>query len=116
MRTTIFTFLGLTLVAGAATPAAGAQPAMQMAQDAETSVTDKAQVIDMLKRSFDEVRTAIRQLPDSDLDESATLFGRQTTYRNVYLTGVMHAHGHLGQLIAYARTNGIVPPWSAGGP
>ncbi len=23
-----------------------------------------------------------------------------------------HAHEHLGQAIAYARSNGVVPPWS----
>jgi uncharacterized damage-inducible protein DinB len=24
-----------------------------------------------------------------------------------------HMHEHLGQAIAYARVNGVVPPWSA---
>jgi uncharacterized damage-inducible protein DinB len=92
---------------------AGAKPAMQMQPEMETSVTDKAQVIDMVKRSFDELRGAIRDLPDSDLDKPTTMFGQQTTYRNVYLSVVVHTHEHLGQLIAYARTNGVVPPWSA---
>ena len=92
---------------------AGAHPSMQMQPDMETSVTDKAEVMDMLGRSFDEIRGAIRALPDSDLDKPATLFGQKTTYRGVYLLAVVHAHEHLGQLIAYARTNGVVPPWSA---
>lgn len=91
---------------------AGVRPAMQMEQGMETSVTDKAKVIDMLKRTFDELRAVIRNLPDTDLDKATTMFGQPTTYRNVYFTAVTHAHEHLGQLIAYARTNGIVPPWS----
>lgn len=94
---------------------AGVKPALQIDRGMQTSVTEKAEVTDMLNRSFDELRTAIRNLADSDLDKPATMFGRQTTYRNVYVNAVVHAHEHLGQMIAYARTNGVVPPWSAGG-
>lgn len=93
---------------------AGVQPTTQMARDAETAVTDKAQVAAALRASFDHVRGAIRRATDADLDKPATMFGQQTTVRNVYLTTVSHAHEHLGQLIAYARSNGVVPPWSRG--
>lgn len=91
---------------------AGVQPSTQLARDAETSVTDKAQVAAALRASFEHVRNAIRRLADADLDKPATMFGQQTTVRNVYMTTVSHAHEHLGQMIAYARTNGIKPPWS----
>lgn len=91
---------------------AGVQPSKQLARDAETTVTDKAQVAAELKASFDHVRAAMGRLTDADLDKPATMFGQQTTVRNVYLTTVTHAHEHLGQLIAYARSNGVVPPWS----
>ena len=84
-------------------------------QDGENTVTDKAQVIDQLRRSLDHVRAAVRGMSDADLDKPATMFGRPTTNRNVLLTTVTHAHEHLGQLIAYARSNGIVPPWSRAG-
>jgi uncharacterized damage-inducible protein DinB len=93
---------------------AGIQPAQPLARDAETTVTDKAQVGAALKASYDHVRNAIRNLKEADLDKPVTMFGQQTTMRNVYLTTVTHAHEHLGQLIAYARSNGIVPPWSRG--
>lgn len=93
---------------------AGVQPSKQLPQNAETAVTDKAQVATMLKESFDHVRNAIRHVSDADLDKPATMFGQQTTVRNVYLTTVSHAHEHLGQLIAYARSNGVKPPWSQG--
>jgi uncharacterized damage-inducible protein DinB len=26
---------------------------------------------------------------------------------------VSHEHEHLGQMIAYARSNGVTPPWSS---
>lgn len=91
---------------------AGVQSSKQMSENGETAVTDKAQVIAALKESFDHVRNAIRGLKDADLDKPTTMFGQKTTMRNVYLTTVTHAHEHLGQLIAYARTNGVVPPWS----
>jgi uncharacterized damage-inducible protein DinB len=81
------------------------------------NMADRATAVAQLKRSFDHVRTAIRNTSDADLDKPTTMFGMQTTYRNVYLTTVSHAHEHLGQLIAYARSNGVTPPWSraAGG-
>lgn len=91
---------------------AGVQPSKPLPPNAETAVTDKAQIATALKESFDHVRNAIRGLKDADLDKPATMFGQQTTVRNVYLTTVTHAHEHLGQLIAYARSNGVVPPWS----
>ena len=78
----------------------------------DSKVTDKAQVIAQLKRSFDHVRSTLSAWKDADLDKPVTMFGRQTTSRNVFLTAVTHSHEHLGQLIAYARMNGIVPPWS----
>lgn len=93
---------------------AGVKPAKALPPNAETAVTDKAQVAAMLTESFDHVRNAIRAASDADMDKPATMFGRQTTVRNVYLTTVTHAHEHLGQLIAYARSNGVVPPWSMG--
>ena len=81
------------------------------------NAASRAEAIAQLKRSFDHVRAAIRNTSDADLDKPATMFGQQTTVRNVYLTTVTHAHEHLGQLIAYARGNGVTPPWSraAGG-
>ena len=79
------------------------------------NAASRAQIIAALKRSFDHVRAAIRSMSDADLDKPATMFGQQTNYRNVYLTTVTHAHEHLGQLIAYARSNGVTPPWSMAG-
>lgn len=94
---------------------AGVKAPGDLPADAENTVTDKAQVIALLRRSADHVRAAVRSIPDADLDKPATMFGQATTYRNVLFTTATHAHEHLGQLIAYARSNGIVPPWSRAG-
>lgn len=94
---------------------AGVKAPTDLPANAENTVTDKAQVIAQLRRSADHVRAAVRGIPDADLDKPATMFGQATTYRNVLFTTATHAHEHLGQLIAYARSNAIVPPWSRGG-
>ncbi len=93
----------------------GVRAQSPLPRNAETAVTDKAQVVNHLKTSFEHMRMVIRGLADADLDKPTTLFGQQTTYRNVLLSAVSHAHEHLGQMIAYARMNAIVPPWSAAG-
>jgi uncharacterized damage-inducible protein DinB len=79
----------------------------------EKSTTDKAQVQKTLAASFDFVRAAIRSIPDDGWDRSVQMFGKPASVRAVCLTMVTHMHEHLGQSIAYARVNGIVPPWTA---
>ncbi|HEY0782076.1 MAG TPA: DinB family protein [Thermoanaerobaculia bacterium] len=74
---------------------------------------DKAKTVDLLKRSFDHAQSAIDAVPEADLGKEVNLFGRQTTVNGVVVLLASHAHEHLGQSIAYARMNGIVPPWSA---
>ena len=75
-------------------------------------VTDKQRVLAELKRSFDHIRTAITTTSDADLDKPILMFGNHTTIRGGFLTALNHLHEHLGQSIAYARMNGVVPPWS----
>ena len=75
-------------------------------------VTAKAEAISALRQSIEHVRGAMRALTAADLDAAATIFGRQSTKRDACMLTVVHAHEHLGQLIAYARSNGITPPWS----
>jgi hypothetical protein len=48
----------------------------------------------------------------AELEKPVKMFGTQTTERGVLLTTISHLHEHLGQSIAYARTNGVAPPWS----
>lgn len=78
-------------------------------------ITDKAKVLEMLERSFEHLRQAVLQTRDQDLDKPAAtqLLGEKSTMRGVFLRLGIHANEHLGQAVAYARMNGIAPPWSA---
>jgi uncharacterized damage-inducible protein DinB len=78
----------------------------------EKSTTDKAKVVATLKDSFAHARAAITAVPDADLGKSLDWFGGKNTERGVLLFVVRHAAEHLGQVIAYARMNGVVPPWT----
>lgn len=89
----------------------GVKPPASMPKDIE-KITDKAKVIAELQRSFDHVRNAARATRDADLERRVRMFGNDSTYRGVYITVLNHLHEHLGQSIAYARMNGIVPPWN----
>lgn len=86
----------------------------KMERGMEKSVTEKAKVVQFMKDAFAFAKTEIAKVKDADLDKEATMFGSKTTVRNVLFTLALHMHEHLGQSIAYARTCGVVPPWSAG--
>jgi uncharacterized damage-inducible protein DinB len=74
---------------------------------------DKAKTVALLTQSLTFVRHAVENLSDADLDRSISLFGSPGTVRQAMLILSNHMHEHLGQSIAYARMNGVVPPWSA---
>ena len=80
-------------------------------QDME-KIADKTQLQAEMKKSFDWLRSTIAAEPDADLEKSVNMFGKQITHRAVYMTILNHLHEHLGQSVAYARMNGIVPHWS----
>jgi uncharacterized damage-inducible protein DinB len=74
--------------------------------------TDKAKTVQALKDSFAHFRQAVLALGDGDADKPLKMFGRQTTTRGAFILITGHFGEHLGQSIAYARVNGIVPPWT----
>ncbi len=86
------------------------EPAVEVSM--EKTVTQKADVIDWLKRSLDAVATARAQLKPADYQRKVTIYGKVVTVDGMYLRIIVHANEHMGQSIAYARMNGIVPPWS----
>ena len=55
---------------------------------------------------------ALSGLSDSDLKANVKMFGRETTKQGAALMLLFDQHEHLGQSIAYARSNSVVPPWS----
>jgi uncharacterized damage-inducible protein DinB len=79
-------------------------------RDLEKTVTKKADVVAELRRSFEHLRAAAART--DDLEKPVRIFGNSTTHRGVLVTILSHLHEHLGQSIAYARMNGVTPPWS----
>jgi uncharacterized damage-inducible protein DinB len=84
----------------------------EIKSDTEKTVTAKADVIDWLNRSLEAVKTARAKLKPGDLERKVTIGDRSATVDGMYLRIIIHDNEHMGQLIAYARVNGIVPPWS----
>ncbi len=78
----------------------------------EESTTDKAKVIATLKLSYAHAKQAITDMPDANLEKTMPWLGGTITQRGMLLYIVPHIAEHLGQAIAYARINGVVPPWS----
>jgi uncharacterized damage-inducible protein DinB len=90
-------------------------PADLKSADMEKTVTAKAEVIDWLKRSLEAVKTAHAGVKAADLARKVRVNNRDATVDGMYMRIIVHANEHMGQLIAYARMNGVVPPWSEGG-
>lgn len=75
---------------------------------------DPKKATETIKASFALVRNTVLNMSDADMDKTVKFFGgKDASIRNVLFTTMNHQHEHLGQLIAYARANGITPPWSA---
>jgi uncharacterized damage-inducible protein DinB len=78
----------------------------------EKSTTDKAQIVEQLNRSWDWAQKIITGMTNADFAKLLPKLGPQANAGDVVFILVADAHEHLGQLITYARVNGIVPPWT----
>lgn len=72
----------------------------------------KSEALAVTKQSMEYIRDILITVPAADLLPEVNVFGSKAPKLRVALLPVDHAHEHLGQLIAYARMNRIVPPWS----
>lgn len=81
-------------------------------EDAEKTVKSKPVVIAWLKRSLDAVKEAHLAADPRDMSRKVKVAGRDATVDGMYLRIIIHANEHMGQLVAYARMTGVVPPWS----
>ncbi|HEV8264895.1 MAG TPA: DinB family protein [Gemmatimonadales bacterium] len=81
-------------------------------RDYDKSTVAKTEVIAALRESFRSLRRAVEQLTEADADKTVPWFDGENTYRGVLYFMARHTGEHTGQLIAYARVKGIVPPWS----
>ena len=91
-----------------ATPPAGFK-----AREFEKSTTDKDRIVEDLNQSWDFASKAINSMSNADFAKLLPKLGPQANEGDVVYILVADAHEHLGQLIAYSRQNGIVPPWTA---
>jgi len=78
----------------------------------EQQPVNKTKVIEALTASFAAIHRAIDAASNNSLSREINLFGTPTTTRGELIRLETHIAEHLGQAIAYARMNGIVPPWS----
>jgi uncharacterized damage-inducible protein DinB len=78
----------------------------------EKSTTDKAQIIEQLNKSWEYAKAAISRMTNADFANPLPKLGPEANSGDVVYILVADAHEHLGQSIAYARMNGIVPPWT----
>lgn len=85
---------------------------MDLKQNMEKTVTAKADVIHWLKRSLEAVKQAHLAVTPKDLPRKVRIMERDATVDGMYLRIIVHANEHMGQLVAYARMTGVVPPWS----
>lgn len=78
--------------------------------EARTMTPDEA--VAAMRESFRHLEEAMAAVDDAGLHEPMEFFGQEYTPLQLWVLATTHVHEHLGQLIAYARTNGVVPPWS----
>jgi uncharacterized damage-inducible protein DinB len=75
-------------------------------------ITDPEKLQEALKSSYANLQRTIAGLSDTDLEAPVKLFGKDMTKEGAIRYLFADQHEHLGQSIAYARSNGVVPPWS----
>jgi uncharacterized damage-inducible protein DinB len=78
----------------------------------EKLTTDKARIVDELNQTWEFTQKTINGMSNADFAKLLPKLGPQANAGDVVYILVGDAHEHLGQLVAYARVNGIVPPWT----
>ena len=99
----------LPTLMGGPQPPMGVEAAMKL----DSQTMEPAKVRQMLKESYEWASKAITEMPDDQLETEMDFFGMKMTRRSGMMVLASHSHEHLGQAIAYARSNNIVPPWTA---
>lgn len=105
-------YLMPAMLGHAADPATGITTDYATATAFEMRNIPKDSVVAELTKSFAHVKQALASTSPARLGESVTMFGQPFTGQSAWILTVTHLHEHLGQMIAYARTNGVKPPWS----
>ena len=96
-----------------ATPPDGITPGFGLFTELPASVTDKADVLAALDTSAAYLLDTVGSLSDVQMGDTIRMFGQEGVLQESLLLVVGDMHEHLGQAIAYARMNEVVPPWTA---
>jgi uncharacterized damage-inducible protein DinB len=102
--------LMLSIAAGA--DGAEIQKSIEANAKLEKESVARERVVELLTESFSAVRKAMQDATAGALSREIDFFGTKTTMRGVMAEIDTHIAEHMGQAIAYARVNGVVPPWS----
>jgi uncharacterized damage-inducible protein DinB len=95
-----------------------APPETGITEKFETSVAfekktrTREEALAELEKSFAFLEKLMGSFPEDKLDAPLDVFGQKMTNRRLWIMTTTHLHEHLGQLIAYARSNNVRPPWS----
>lgn len=95
-------------------PLSGAEVSFRLESE-RVSAMSPQQLGDWLDQSLAHYGSLIANVDESDMARTATLGGNKVSAAEALILLADDFHEHLGQLIAYARTNGVVPPWSRRG-
>lgn len=102
-----------TVIGVAAPEATGVKPNdYPSVQAYEARAMSKAEALSAVRESFAHLRAAMERTDEAQLGQALNLFGSDVTGVDLWVMTTTHLHEHLGQLIAYARSNDVVPPWS----
>ena len=91
----------------------GTPPATFDMKTYQTSTTDRDKIIAEMQNSFSALNDFIAKIPESEYGQTVKFFGMDATKLDIIFVAATHEHETLGQAIAYARVNHIVPPWTA---
>jgi len=100
------------LMGKAAPAASGITSDYKSVEAYEKKTLTQAEIVAALTASFGNLHQGLNTTTDANAGEKINFFGQQMTRSSTMVSTVTHLHEHLGQAIAYARSNGVVPPWS----
>jgi hypothetical protein len=85
------------------------------AEEARLKKLPDDQLIPVMDRAMQSLSTTLGGLSRATLNSPIKYYGQSTLPRVAATYTLNDLHEHLGQLVAYARMNSIVPPWSRKG-
>lgn len=112
MHITADNYLFPVILGTPADPSTGITSDYSTAQAFEKRQIPRDSAIAELERSFAFLKKSLSATPEAKLGEKISMFGQQFTTQQAWLLATVHLHEHLGQFIAYARSNDVKPPWS----